>query len=67
MLQYIKGAFFQIPDPVRVQRNPVMPLDHLARHFRMHRVRIIQQGRPEQREAAIQKQPQAGKREQYLS
>jgi hypothetical protein len=43
-----------------------MARNHFPRNLGMHRVGIIQQWRAEEREACVEQEPEAGKREDYF-
>ncbi len=51
-------SFLQIPNSIRIQRHVVVAQQHLARHLRVHGIGIIQQRRPHQRKARIERRPQ---------
>ena len=44
-------SFFEVADAVGVERDPVMPDRHLARHLRVHGIGIIQKRRAEEGKA----------------
>jgi hypothetical protein len=46
-----------------MERDPVLPLDHFARHLGVHRVGIVQQRRSEEGEACVEQEPETGKGE----